>query len=1160
MEIIARGQITIWNYKDGDDAYSVILNHDTHAVACDPSGNALGGELGSSGKAVFVLSAYKGATKLTMRYSSAASTAGMCAWKFGTISGCTAAQMSGSNEKFYINTMTADSAYVEVVCSVDGKASITKRVTIVKQKKGDTGEPGEPGDDGKQGCMLRPRGTWTAQTQYVYNDQYRDVVLYNNSVYIVKATHTSAVSFESSKWEPFNEFINVATSVLLANKGYIDVLGAARLFVGDTNKSTGWEMTNGYIKHTKSGLTLTADGKLYDPDGLHLSVGGKTVQAIVDGAVDGIQVGGRNYIQNSTFMYDFDKWVKFNYNGNYSISSQNGQYSLLISRLGYAGSNRHGISQTISTNLKPGEYTLSLKYRSDQFDGTRNQIFVRIYSTASAYADKGIITIPNTQGGDSDGQITFNVDSNVYKAELYVVLDKNGYLRVWDIKLEQGNKATDWSPAIEDVESSISDAQKAAEEAQQELETIASDNYITPSEKTALKQQFADMQSERLEIISNANRYGVSTTAYSTAYTAAYNALTKYTATTPQNIQVGADYADISAYYNARKTILNTIASAAKKAVDDLDTDLQGYKVETSSKIEQLPDQISLTVKKEVTSGGLNYITNTQDSVEIAGKGYSNQVVINNWKINKSISGKKCGAAFKIKFEGCVFTSSSSVCMQTRDVGGWYYSGLTATTIVSENKEYVIYRNTNTAQTVSEDGEIQIRIDYVSGGKITISEIRAYDVPEGGLSEPLPWYPSKWDTKVLSSEIKQTADSISLKVAGWQGGTNLLPRSKFSESVKGWNVNGSPAYGITTAKNEKCLYLSGTTSGSGIWQGGYMPIQYKVKGYLLSVSFDIYNPSNAKTLRIGLEGANSSEYSVSILNKGVSGWTRVAKVMTYENVNTDSFIIYTDYDNYPTVYVKNVKIEFGPYATNFTENEKDVLLSTGIDIFNKKLVLTADNTLIQSNDGTQIAMFTVKNGKPLLSAENIDAENLAVKRLHASNEAKATNFDINGDSATVVMSQSSPQALSSQLKIDMEKEEPGAGVDLRQYPSINLKGFCAGTALANVSEHDINIHGARFSKYQYTTPEIKNVCHCGPDYIAIGKYGFSGIQNYIRISTDSIKLKSNSISSIARTEAVDIGGIKLFFIQGLYVGQGQDWDDVNNEFLTDDPFTNKDII
>lgn len=878
MEIIARGQITIWNYKDGDDAYSVILNHDTHAVACDPSGNALGGELGPSGKAVFALSAYRGATKLTMRYSSAASTAGMCAWKFGTISGCTAVQVSGSNEKFYINTMTADSAYVEIVCSVDGKASITKRVTIVKQKKGDTGDPGEPGDDGKQGCMIRPRGTWTAQTQYVYNDQYRDVVIHNNSVYIVKTTHTSTVSFDSSKWEPFNEFINVATSVLLANKGYIDVLGAARLFVGDTNKSTGWEMTNGYIKHTKSGLTLTADGKLYDPDGLHLSVGGKTVQAIVDGAVDGIQVGGRNYIQNSTFMYDFDKWVKFNYNGNYSISSQNGQYSLLISRLGYAGSKRHGISQTISTNLKPGEYTLSLKYRSDQFDGTRNQIFVRIYSTASVYADKGIITIPNTQGGDSDGQITFNVDSNVYKAELYVVLDKNGYLRVWDIKLEQGNKATDWSPAPEDLTTKIE---------------------------------------------------------------------------------------------------------------------------ENSSKIEQLPDQISLTVKKDISSGGLNYITNSTKILETVGKGIANQVVGVGWKINKSISGKKYGGAFKVKFEGCSFSSNSTIYLQVGNSGGWNYQGITGYNKVSENGEYVFFRNTNTAPETTDDGGVYIRIDYISGGKITVSEVRAYDVPDSGLTEPLPWYPSKWENESIYSEIKQTADSISLKVAGWQGGTNLLPRSKFSESVKGWNVNGSPTYGITTAKNAKCLYLSGSVDGAGIWQKGYMPIQYKVKGYQFAVSFDVHNPSKVETLRIGLEGSSPSDLSVNIKDKGNDGWTRVAKTVTYDNVSNDSFVIYTDKKDCPTIYIKNVKIEFGPYATNFTENEKDVLLSTGIDIFDRKLVLTADNTLIQSNDGQQIAMFTVKNGKPLLKAENIDAENLKVNYLEADTADPRQTLYVSGNTGRI---------------------------------------------------------------------------------------------------------------------------------------------------------------
>lgn len=271
MEIIARGQITIWNYKDGSDAYSVMVDHDTHAVACDQSGNALSGELGASGKAVFVLSAYKGSTKLVMRYSTATSATGICSWKIGTVSGCTAVQVSGSNEKFYINTMTADSGYVEIVCSIDGKVSVTKKITIVKQKKGATGSTG------KQGCMLRPRGFWTAQTQYVYNDQYRDVVLYDNDFKIVKSTHTSGTTFDSTKWEDFNEFINVATSVLLANTGFIKVLGAGKVFIGQTDSGNGWEMTAGAIKHTKTALELTADGKLKAPSGLSIIAGSKTL-------------------------------------------------------------------------------------------------------------------------------------------------------------------------------------------------------------------------------------------------------------------------------------------------------------------------------------------------------------------------------------------------------------------------------------------------------------------------------------------------------------------------------------------------------------------------------------------------------------------------------------------------------------------------------------------------------------------------------------------------------------------------------------------------------------------------------------------------------------------------------------------------------------------
>lgn len=111
----------------------------------------------------------------------------------------------------------------------------------------------------------------------------------------------------------------------------------------------------------------------------------------------------------------------------------------------------------------------------------------------------------------------------------------------------------------------------AANEAINMLETWASDEFISPVEKTALEQQQANIQAEHEEIISQANKYGLSTQAYEKAYIAAITALTKYTAPSPENVPVESDYSNISAYYTARAAINESINSATKEAVDDLD-------------------------------------------------------------------------------------------------------------------------------------------------------------------------------------------------------------------------------------------------------------------------------------------------------------------------------------------------------------------------------------------------------------------------------------------------------------------------------------------------------------------------------------------------------------------------------------------------------------
>lgn len=118
------------------------------------------------------------------------------------------------------------------------------------------------------------------------------------------------------------------------------------------------------------------------------------------------------------------------------------------------------------------------------------------------------------------------------------------------------------------AQSTANQAQADANAANSKLATWASDNYISPQEKTALRQQKSDIQSEQKDIEANANRYVISLASYMAAYNAAIDALNKYTATSPENIAVSSDYNNISAYYTARQTILNSIAAAAKAQAD----------------------------------------------------------------------------------------------------------------------------------------------------------------------------------------------------------------------------------------------------------------------------------------------------------------------------------------------------------------------------------------------------------------------------------------------------------------------------------------------------------------------------------------------------------------------------------------------------------------
>lgn len=149
---------------------------------------------------------------------------------------------------------------------------------------------------------------------------------------------------------------------------------------------------------------------------------------------------------------------------------------------------------------------------------------------------------------------------------------------------------------FESTNKEIDIAKTDAKAAQDRLNTWASDGFISPTEKTALKQEMEALKAERDSILANATRYGIDTVAYRNAFNDYYHVLETHSASEPENIPVSASFKTLQqAYYDHQRTIIDAINSASYSYVGEK------VKIETDTIMEALPGQITLAVKGEVS-------------------------------------------------------------------------------------------------------------------------------------------------------------------------------------------------------------------------------------------------------------------------------------------------------------------------------------------------------------------------------------------------------------------------------------------------------------------------------------------------------------------------------------------------------------------------------
>lgn len=233
-----------------------------------------------------------------------------------------------------------------------------------------------------------------------------------------------------------------------------------------------------------SSAKLYADGKLSDAQKYALEQANSALssaKSYADSAVDNIEVGGRNLVLDS---------INFRYNSNFA---GNARFSSIIVEDSSALSGHH-TEMTCTVSGTGGAYGYPLQ--NNTFDSIGKTITISFYWKCNAERKLSI-------GIENGGTFNETVSTDWKKITKTYVPYRNYYAMVWyarelqwnvgdvlyirDLKIEFGNKATDWTPAPEDTQSQIDNITEITTSHTTSISTMQGQISSLISEDTTIK-------------------------------------------------------------------------------------------------------------------------------------------------------------------------------------------------------------------------------------------------------------------------------------------------------------------------------------------------------------------------------------------------------------------------------------------------------------------------------------------------------------------------------------------------------------------------------------------------------------------------------------------------------------------------------------------------
>ena len=310
-------------------------------------------------------------------------------------------------------------------------------------------------------------------------------------------------------------------------------------------------------------------------------------QKQADEAVDNLQVGARNYIAKQ-FIREWNSVKEGVTDVVTSGADADGTYLYVnwgkLIQAGLAATNASQVSTV------PDCFGGQIKYKPNTPYVFKARIKQGAEITFRIIYEDGTKEVLSAPPAGTEGvyEVVHTIDASRVVQKIYMYVGKGVFMYLYDIQLTEGNKApTGYITAEEDVQAQI-------EQVKLDVDYIASDSSLTPSDKQQVANEWVRIQGEYWSIMARADQYGVDMGSFPAYFKRLEDYLAPLLADMSTTSEItGTEFRDVFAdYYQLSGNMSDLIDDAIdesiksteylKQAMEDGSTEVKGGLIMTN--------------------------------------------------------------------------------------------------------------------------------------------------------------------------------------------------------------------------------------------------------------------------------------------------------------------------------------------------------------------------------------------------------------------------------------------------------------------------------------------------------------------------------------------------------------------------------------------------